>query len=221
MTGLGMLQSFMGIDHAVPPGASVVEQKYCENCSATFTRPRPPFRRFVVKNDDHFLSGIKTAKSRGNLIRFAGSEEDQSVIYVDTGQRYCQRCRRNALQPVNDLTYREQLPREAEMRHAHHLPKYDESIVKFRQSAKPVPPKRRRYTQHGNWLNKLLVENEKRPLSYKQMTEVTEMAAMSIANCLRRLGFSLKPVGHVFPRRSCMGPPAQIYNIEAIISTIL
>lgn len=35
---LGLLQSFMSVEHAVPEGWQIVELKACENCSRSFVR---------------------------------------------------------------------------------------------------------------------------------------------------------------------------------------
>lgn len=201
---LGLLQSFMTVDHAVPVTAQVLEQKYCENCSRSFTRPKPP--AFRVINIDGTRSGHNAR------------EFEPGTVLKDTGQRYCPACRRNALAPIDDQVYRDQLPREAEMQHAHHLPKYDESIVKFRHT--PIVKKRApRRQNYGNWLNKLLVANEKAPLSTDEMLRITGMTASgNLYNCMRHFGFQLIMVGHVWPRKQGVsGRPPRIYNIEVLV----
>lgn len=44
-------------------------------------------------------------------------------------KKYCANCVGNMLMPVNLQDYKDALPTEAEQRHAHHLPKYDDSLL--------------------------------------------------------------------------------------------
>lgn len=203
---LGLLQSFMTVDHSVPITAQVFEQKYCENCSRSFARPRPGAFRVIH---------IDGQKSGHNAKEFG-----PGTVLKDTGQRYCPACRRNALSPIDDQVYRDQLPREAEMKHAHHLPKYDESIVRFRQpiKSKAIAPSRRR-VNHGNWLNRLLMANEKAPLSCDDMLRITGMkASANVFTSLHHFGFQLVVAGHVWPRKQGVaGQPPRIYNIEVLV----
>lgn len=198
--GLGMMQSFISIEHAVPPGSKVLEQKYCENCTATFTRPRPAEHRTVNVDGGRFCGKLYESN-------FA-----PGTVKKDIGQRYCPRCRTNMLLPVDDQDYREQLPREAEMKHSHHLPKYDESI---KRNYHRVYRKRISY---GDWIFRLLQANQQGPINYSQMLEITGMkTAGNVHSNLKYHGFQLVIVGHVFPRKSCMGPAPRIYNIIAVV----
>lgn len=199
---LGMMQSFMDVDHRVPEGARVLEAKSCENCTRTFFRPKPlAFRRVVVSN------------ALDPKYDYAEPKTD-SVIYVDTGKRYCNACVRTTMSPVDDQEYREQLPKEAEMRHSHHLPKYDESVAEFPKRKTPVMSSRsiRRYA--GNWLNQLLVAVEKQPMTREEIAALTGVKYNTISSLLAHYGFSLVIRGNVWPRKSCMGVNPKLFTLE-------
>lgn len=109
-------------EHVVPPGALVVEQKYCEVCGRPFVRRFAP-TELVERKECYSLY----------------DDVADYVVYrrADHGQRYCGGCRSRALEPDVEAQdkYKAQMPgTENQMRHALHLPKYERPMGRETQA---------------------------------------------------------------------------------------
>jgi len=120
-------------EHAVPPGALVVERKYCEICGRSFSR------RFAA-----------TEVYAEYIVEFAvmlhkPPLEVRTTLRKDHGERFCGSCKARQLMPDVEaqLKYLIQLPgTPQQMRHAPHVPKYDKAL--FPKEGRHDGPRRRR-----------------------------------------------------------------------------
>jgi hypothetical protein len=195
----GLYPGFMVAMHQVPAGARVLESKQCENCTRTFTRPIKPKRPVIVRNQ-------------------ASDESEFSMIFVDTGVKYCPRCLGNMLLPEEQETYKDQLPTEGEMKHSNHLPRYDRSLVQPGSNLHKMQTRCRSAKKDlGNWQPRLRQAFvEKLVMSAKEIHEVIGSTAKSFSMAVglaRSVGFRFIEVGNVWPRPSCMGVCPKLYRM--------
>jgi hypothetical protein len=187
-----MYPGLLVTEHSVPPAALICDLKICENCGVPFMRKQNggtlPFK---VKQQS--VEGLNCADGLNGSLK---------ELRRDVGVRYCVRCQAKALAPVDLSEYKDQLPgTEIQMRHAMHLPKTDESLLKVQQANRKCG---RRF---GDWRTRLLVAFARRgPLSMNQILEIT---GHSSACSIHSGKFELKSVGSVWPRKR--GTPAWLY----------
>jgi hypothetical protein len=215
---LGMMQGLMEAGHTPPPGTVILEQKYCENCTASFVRPRPILRRAVQVSNAGW-DGCGGGKR-------AYSDPDFSTIYVDRGKRFCNACIRRGLAPLDLEDYRDMLPTEAQQKHSHYLPHYDDSIVppvvkQHMRSATVIPIRRRHYyreplEEREQWKRKViaaLISNE--GMTYEQLCDMVPGVRTPVEACMkiRNAGLRLVKVGEA-ERRALKGRAPGIYMLE-------
>ena len=190
-------------DCRVPLGAVLIEFKQCENCPCVFIRPKSTQKRRVeIKHD-----------------WWGGS----SVVLADTGLKFCPACRGQKLMPptdeevYRDITEQASLPgRFAKSQRIH----YDDSLRPKTSSHQlttlPIPPRGKR-GHLGDWLPRVAKAlMERGPLTSIQLAEISGhrgAPAIVVVFC-REKGLNVIEVGHVWPRRSCMGPCPKLYNLS-------
>lgn len=196
-------------DHAVPSGWKVVELKYCENCMTAFSREACSCRYQA-------------------LLR--GAQFDFAEFKCEC-KKYCANCIGRLLLPLDLQDYKTTLPREAEMRHAHHLPRYDNSLLpKEHQRVYthqiPAAPPRRNYLSGrlGNWRERLEAKFRSTPegLTGEQIQDVVGWSGGPEQACqyLRRAGFAVTIVGKG-PRRSPHGVAPNVYQLTELVSPVV
>lgn len=131
---LERMAGLMVADHVAPEDSVILDLKLCENCATPFARRRNGGTQPYTIKDYAVFEKLSRCFGEVTLLR-------------DVGVKYCVRCQAKALAPVDLSAYKEQLPgTENQMRHAMHLPKYDESLAKVNLTAAvPVKPKRTKH----------------------------------------------------------------------------
>jgi DNA-binding CsgD family transcriptional regulator len=149
-----------------PPGALMMELRYCQTCG------RPFFRQFAATEiyEEHVVSFTVLA-GRAPL-------EFRATLRKDHGERFCRGCKGRRLLPdiAAQIAYLEQMPgTDRQMQHATRLPKYDETLLD------PSPRKVARLRQHGPQFHKprpLLSATELR-VAERLATTKTPLAALA------------------------------------------
>lgn len=180
----------------IPAGAQVMELKQCENCVRSFLRPRAGHRAVVVKNKN-----------------YDGTIEENSIIYKDTGERFCKECRSRLLQPDESAQeiIKEMLPTEGQMRHSNHLLRYRSELPRPRQ-------------RYGNWRMRVTEALVARgPLSAEELQEIvghkdSDSPFMTLS-LFRSSGFKLVRVGNA-ARRLVNGRPPGLYTLPHLAQAL-
>lgn len=196
------------LDCIVPPGATVLELKCCENCTRIFVRPRAALRPKQVSNENfgYVLIG----------------EEPTSTIYVDTGERFCMKCRTSPWVPAPDKEktqeYKDQFPTKMQARTG--IPHYDSSLAvvapkpaqsgmhKMMQRVRPVKRK-----PHGFW-SEIFGRFHGKVFALAEILQAAGVELdLNVYPYLAKHGYHLKQVGNVWPRKSCMGSCPKLYRL--------
>lgn len=204
--------NFISGEHRLPPGATVVEVKYCENCMRAFSRPVALLEPRV----------IKLKRPAGYL---PSDWEPEITVMVDTGQRYCGHCRGRMLMPEasEQEQYKEQMPAASRMLHSTLLPRYDDSLsprqMKLFSKLHSAPAHaiaKRKRRDYGAWKYRVSVAlRERGPLSLEQIQEIIGCpgSPATAGSLCHNSGLKLQRVGSA-PRRVPYGPAPGLYALR-------
>lgn len=203
-----------------PSEVVIREVKYCELCGKPFVRKRSGTRPTPVEELEH-LPAI--GKGRNHVWEYVKVVHE---LRRDTGAKFCEACCSRMLLPDIEAQerYRAQLPTEAEQRHSHHLPRYDQSLTPMGRvtSAHKVNcssvRSRRRYTRSVEWKDSVVTAfRERGRLTSEDLCEL-------IPNCctpweatvrVRAAKLAIRLVDR-FRRPGIKGPGLGIFVLEEV-----